>query len=122
MARELDGTVILCLCWAHMRHDYINCAADDAQLTGWCQERIKCIASIYQLNKTRLIHYDPEAAHQNQAFTMAQQVLKSAVEGLFTEAEQELATLPELAPQVKPLRSLPAILILTFSCICSVVL
>ena len=59
MARELDGKVVLCWCWAHQRRDFIHCAAGQVRMTQWCQAWIERIAAIYRLNEARLIHYDP---------------------------------------------------------------
>ena len=106
MARELNGAVILSLCWAHQRRDFIHCAAGEVGLTQWCQEWIVRIGSIYRLNKARLAHHDPAAGRQPEAFTVAQRALESAVERLFAAAERELAELADGAPQAKPLSSL----------------
>ncbi len=37
LARLLGGTVVLAFCWAHMRRDFIECAAAQVRLTGWCE-------------------------------------------------------------------------------------
>ena len=68
MARECDGAVILCWCWAHQRRDFIHGAAGQAGLAHWCQTWIERIASIYKLNKARLEHYDPALEHHTAAF------------------------------------------------------
>ena len=106
MARELDGAVTLCWCWAHQRRDFIHCAAGQVRLTRWCQEWIERIASIYKLNETRLGHYDPALERQTRAFVSAQRKLKKVVERLFATAERELAALPADARETKALRSL----------------
>ena len=106
MARELDGAVILCWCWAHQRRDFIHCAAGQVQLTTWCQGWIERIASIYRLNQARLSHYDPRLQRQTRAFTQAQGALEGEVERLFANAGHELAALPAGARETKALRSL----------------
>ena len=106
MARELDGAVILCWCWAHQRRDFIHCAAGQVRLTNWCQEWIERIAWIYRLNEVRLTHYDPGLERQTPALAQAQSALEGEVERLFAKAEQELAALPAEARETKPLRSL----------------
>ena len=106
MARERDGAVILCWCWAHQRRDFIHGAAGQAGLAHWCQTWIERIASIYKLNKARLEHYDLALERQTAAFTAAQGALEAEVERLFVDAEQELAALPAGARETKALRSL----------------
>ena len=106
MAHELGGAVILCWCWAHQRRDFIHGAAGQAGLTGWCQEWIERIASIYKLNEARLEHYDPAIGRRTAAFTAAQAALEAEVERLFATAEQELAALPAGAREIRALRSL----------------
>ena len=106
MARELDGKVILCWCWVHQRRDFIECAAGQAKLTQWCEGWIERIAAIYRLNEKRLKHYDPGLERQTPAFDAAQDELKKAVDGLFAEAEAELAGLSAKAREGKALRSL----------------
>ena len=104
LARELDGKAILCWCWSHQRRDFIECAAGHVRLTRWCREWIERIAAIYRLNETRLEHYDPGLERQSPAFEAAQDDLKKAVEGLFADAEAELAGLSERAREGKALR------------------
>ena len=106
MARELDGKVVLCWCWAHQRRDFIHCAAGQVRMTQWCQAWIERIAAIYRLNEARLIHYDPCRDRQSAAFTAAQSELKTTVDDLFSGAERELAALPPEAREGKALRSL----------------
>ena len=108
LARELDGKVILCWCWVHQRRDFIECAAGQTKLTQWCEGWLERFASVCRLNKERLKHYDPALALERQtpAFDAAQDELKKAVDGLFAQAEAELADLPAKARQGKALRSL----------------
>ena len=106
LARELDGKVILCWCWAHQRRSFIDCAAGHVRLTRWCQGWIERIAAIYRLNDARLEHYAPGLERQTPAFDAAQGALKKAVDDLFADAEAELAGLSAKALRAKPLRSL----------------
>ena len=108
LARELDGKVILCFCWAHQRRTFIDCAAGHARLARWCERWIERIGEIYNLNDERLKHYDPALALERQtpAFDAAQGALKKAVEGLFADAGAELAGLPKKGRKAKALRSL----------------
>ena len=52
------------------------------------------------------VRYDPGLERQTPAFDAAQGRLKEALDGLFAEAEQELAGLPDQAREGKALRSL----------------
>ena len=106
LARLLGGLVILAWCWSHMRRDFIDCAAGQARLTEWCQRWIERIASIYRLNEARLAHYDPGLKRQTPMFDAAQGALKEALDGLFSDAERELAELPDKVREDKALRSL----------------
>ncbi len=106
LARDLAGVLVLAYCWAHMRRDFIECAAGREQLTPWCQGWLERIASIYRLNEARRADYDPGRKRQTPAFDAAQGTLKEALDGLFAGAERELATLPAQAREGKALRSL----------------
>ncbi len=33
--KEFNKKVILCFCWAHVRRDFVKCAAEDEQLEQW---------------------------------------------------------------------------------------
>ena len=89
-----------------MRRDFIECAAGQVRLTGWCRGWIERIAEIYRLNEARLEHYDPGLERRTPAFDAAQGELEAAVARLFADAEAELAGLSERARRAKPLRSL----------------
>ena len=106
LARLREGLVTLAFCWSHQRRDFIECAAGQVSLTQWCQGWIERIAALYRLNEARLVHYDAELERQPPAFDAAQGRLKEALDGLFAEAEQELAGLPDQAREGKALRSL----------------
>ena len=106
LARLREGLVTLAFCWSHQRRDFIECAAGQVSLTQWCQGWIERIAALYRLNEARLVHYDPGLERQTPAFDAAQGRLKEALDGLFAEAEQELAGLPDQAREGKALRSL----------------
>ena len=108
LARELDGKVILCFCWAHQRRTFTDCAAGHVRFARWCEGWIERIGQIYHLNDERLKHYDPARALERQtpAFDAAQDKLKKAVERLCADAAAELAGLPKKARKAKALRSL----------------
>ena len=106
LVRLLGGLVILAFCWAHVRRDFIECAAGQVSLTQWCQGWLERIASLYRLNEARLEHYDPGVQRQTPAFDAAQGALEEALDGLFAQAARELAGLPDEAREGKALRSL----------------
>ena len=106
LARLGENKVILATCWAHVRRDFIECAAGQASLTEWCRQWVERIAAIYRLNEARLKRYDPGPERQTPAFEAAQDKLRKALDGLFANAGKELAALPDQAREGKPLRSL----------------
>ena len=106
LARLLGGRVILAWCWSHQRRDFIDCAAGQAQLAGWCQGWLERIAAIYRLNKARLSHCEPGAEARGEAYGCAQRRLQTELDGLFAAAEAELARLEDTAREAGPLRSL----------------
>ena len=106
LARLLGGRVTLSFCWAHMRRDFIRCAAGHVHLDGWCREWLGRIATVYRLNKARLAGHDPGLDRQSPAFDAAHEALEEALGGMFAAAEGQLARLPPEAREGKPLRSL----------------
>ena len=106
LARELDGKVILCWCWAHQRRDFLESTVGHARLTEWSEGWIERIAEVYRLNEERLKRYDPALERQTPAFDAAQDALETTVGRLFADAEAELAGLSEGARKAKPLRKL----------------
>ncbi len=89
----LGGLVILAFCWSHVRRDLVECAAGQVKLTRWCQGWIERIAEIHRLNEARLEHHDPGLKRQAPAFD----AMQAALDGLFADAREELAGLPDQA-------------------------
>ena len=106
LARLLGGMVILQFCGSHQRRDFIQCAAGQVDLTGWCEAWLERIAAIYRLNEARLACHDPGIERQSAAFDAAQEALEAALDDVFARAGRELAGLPEDAREGKALRSL----------------
>ena len=106
LARLLGGRVTLSFCWAHMRRDFIRCAAGHVRLTGWCREWLGRIATVYRLHKVRLASHDPGLERQTPAFDAAHDALAEALGGMFAAAEHQLARLSPEASEGGPLRSL----------------
>ena len=106
LARLLGDRITLSFCWAHMRRDFIGCAAGQVRLTGWCREWLGRIATLYRLHKARLELHDPALKRQRPAFEAAHEALSEALGDLFATAERQLARLPPEAREGGPLRSL----------------
>ena len=106
LERLPGGLVILQFCWVHVRRDFIQCAAGQADLTGWCEAWLERIAAIYRLNEERLGHHDPGVERRNEAFDAAQAALEAALDDAFARAARELAALSDDAREAKALRSL----------------
>ena len=106
LMRLLGGLVILQYCWSHQRRDFIQCAAGQVDLTGWCEAWLERIAAIYRLNKARLACHDAGIERQSAAFDAAQDALETALDDVFARAGRELAGLPDDAREAKALRSL----------------
>ena len=106
LARLLGGLVILQYCWVHQRRDFIQCAAGQVDLTGWCEAWLERIAAVYRLNAARLDRHDPGIERQSAAYDAAQAALEAALDDVFARAGRELAGLPEDAREGKALRSL----------------
>ncbi len=106
LMRLLGGMVILQFCWAHMRRDFMQCAAGQVDLAGWCEAWLERIAAIYRLNAARLVCHDPGMERQSAAFDAAQEALEAALDDVFARAGRELDGLPEDAREGKALRSL----------------
>ena len=106
LVRLLGGRVTLSFCWAHMRRDFIRCAAGQVRLAGWCREWLGRIATVCRLHKTRLASRDPGLERQTPAFDAAHDALSEALGGMFAAAEHQLARLSTEAREGKPLRSL----------------
>ena len=92
--------------WAHLRRDFLQCAAAEVGLADWTERWLGRIAGIYRLNEARLARYEPGRNRQSAGFDAAQDTLAAALAGLFAAAELELAGLPEHAREGKALRSL----------------
>ncbi len=92
--------------WSHQRRDFIQCAAGQVDLAGWCEAWLERIAAIYRLNEARLACHDAGIERQSAAFDAAQDALETALDDVFERAGQELAGLPDDAREAKALRSL----------------
>ena len=106
LARLLGDRITLSFCWAHVRRDFIRCAAGRAGLAGWRREWLDRIAAVYRLHRVRLAGHDPTLERQSPAFDEAHDALSEALGDMFAAAESQLARLPPEAKEGGPLRSL----------------
>ena len=97
LAKDSAGLVTLAFCWAHVRRDFIKCAAGNEALAEWERRWTGRIALLYRLNGARLEHYDaglgPDG--QNRAFAAAHRELERECGRLFAAARRELDGLPD---------------------------
>ena len=93
LARVLGGILVLAWCWVHLRRKFIQAAAGNDALDKWRDRWLDRIGRLFQLNRVRLRHYDPEAGMEGQSrkFGIAHRQLQGAVDRLFALAEKELA-------------------------------
>ena len=92
--------------WSHQRRDFIQCAAGQVDLAGWCEAWLERIAAVYRLDEARLAHHVSGAESQGAAFDAAQHALGTALDDVFARAGRELAGLPDDAREARALRSL----------------
>ena len=99
LAKDSAGLVTLAFCWAHVRRDFIKCAAGNEALADWERRWTGRIARLYRLNGARLQQHgaglDPD--HRNPAFAAALRELERALGQLFAAARRELDGLPDEA-------------------------
>jgi transposase len=97
---EANGIVILALCWAHVRRDFLEVAKGYPELSEWSHQWVKDIGLIYQLNHARLEEV------QSEGMEIAQDKLKNALNEMANKTQEELK-IEKCHPAVrKVLRSL----------------
>ena len=108
LAREEPKRFVRALCWAHARRDFIDASVGRPRLEKWCARWLERIAALYRRNAERAQRRDRAVPIEKQsvAFARAQRRLQRGADALFERARRELATLPDGAPQGKPLRAL----------------
>jgi transposase len=102
MKQVKEGQVILALCWAHQRRDFIEAERGHPELHAWASAWLERIAALYQLNEARLRGWQKEA----QAFAEADGRLRVAVAALAQASAQEQAQAHLPGPCRKVLESL----------------
>lgn len=98
MKQVKAGQVVLALCWAHQRRDFIEAERGRPQLHAWAEAWLGRIGELYRLNAARLEVWQQEP----QAFASADRQLRTAVTALAQAAaeEQAQAELPPACRQV----------------------
>jgi transposase len=62
MKQVKAGQVILALCWAHQRRDFIEAERGHPELNAWASAWLGRIADLYRLNDARLLVWQPPEA------------------------------------------------------------
>lgn len=82
---ETNGVVILALCWAHVRRDFLDIAKGYPELEIWANDWIERIGLIYNLNSERL------AAKQTEIFNAKHEELKKALDEMAAKNLQDVS-------------------------------
>jgi transposase len=92
MQQVRDGHILLALCWAHQRRDFIEVERGHPELRAWAGQWLERIAGLYRLNAARLQVWQKDEA----ASATAQQQLRAAVDAFAAagQAEETQADLP----------------------------
>jgi transposase len=103
MQQVKNGQIILALCWAHERRDFIEAERGQPELHDWAAAWLDRIGNLYRLNEARL-----QAGQPEEPARVAQQELQKAVDEMAAASVQEQAQ-PKLPPACrKVLQSLDA--------------
>jgi len=95
------GQIVLALCWAHQRRDFVELARSWPEQREWASAWLARIRALYRLNDRRL-----ELREDSEGFEQRDRDLRGAVDAMAAQAEQELKE-PELHPaRRKALQSL----------------
>jgi transposase len=87
MEQVKKGQIILALCWAHQRRDFIDVERGRPELHAWASAWLERISNLYRLNEARLLVWQKDAP----AFEQANQQLKTAVTDVARVVEQQQA-------------------------------
>jgi transposase len=90
MAPVKGGRVVLAFCWAHVRRDFIAVGKSFPELKPWALQWLRRIRQAYRHHGRRLQHLDAPG------FAEPDAALRGVIEGMATQAAQELS-----APQLR---------------------
>jgi transposase len=79
------GQIVLALCWAHQRRDFVELARSWPDQQAWAQTWLERIGILYHLNGRRL-----ELREDSEGFEQRDRDLRQAVAAMAAQAEQEL--------------------------------
>ena len=79
------GLIVLALCWAHQRRDFVELARSWPNQKEWALGWLKRIGALYHLNDRRR-----ELREDSEGFEQRDRDLRAAVEQMSTQAKQEL--------------------------------
>jgi len=79
------GQIVLALCWAHQRRDFVELARSWPNQKEWALGWLKRIGALYHLNDRRL-----ELREDSEGFEQRDRDLRAAVDTMSAQAEQEL--------------------------------
>ena len=83
---SLGDKVQVAFCWSHLRRDFVRVEKSYRSLAGWAQQWVTRINEVFRLNRERL-----KVRSNPQAFAVADQALREAVEAMAREADRQLA-------------------------------
>jgi transposase len=100
MQQTKDGVIVLALCWAHVRRDFINVAKGYPELKAWAIAWLTLIREAYRWNRVRVVQLEtPE-------FSTTDAQLRTIMTTMQTRAVEQLADENLRAPCRKALTSL----------------
>ena len=78
---RLNPFITLAFCWVHVRRDFLKIANSYPDLADWGLEWVNSIGKFYQLNKERLLAWNPELPllQQSSLFKEKQEALTAAL-------------------------------------------
>ena len=97
---ESSGVVILALCWAHVRRDFLNVGKGYPEFREWSHTWVEKIGLLYKLNKERL------QATDERMFNSVHERLKSHLDGMEVTKNEELNSVPRHPAKHSVLKSL----------------
>lgn len=97
---ESNGVIILALCWAHVRRDFLEIEKSHPELREWARTWVEKIGLLYKFNKERL-----NAANQ-ETYQDAHKKLKRVLEEMDVQKNEQLNVLKSHPAVRKVLKSL----------------
>jgi transposase len=85
MHQVQGGQLVLALCWAHQRRDFIEAERGHPELHDWASAWLTRISTLYRLNEARLQVWQKD----DDAFAVAQQQVQAALQEMAQAAQQE---------------------------------